>query len=698
MFYWHTMQVCFKRFGLSTIDYDASLPIKKRRFLVVQSPPSPSKDISSFHPDGKLLKTKRPSPSKDISSFHPDGNLLKTERASPSKDISSFHPDGNLLKTEQASPSKDTSSLHPDGNLLKTELPSPPNDASSVHPDDNVMKTEQPSLFVTTISSSSVVTSYGLSNKNQDFVFDENKGKSDTDSCYVDMVQSDIRMPKVEFQEPSLGGRACSNDYVEYEDKSLVTEEEHTVHASPESRVGLKLSSTSLDSDPLAGNKEEEIDVNKPEEKCSSPISQVEGGAGVLVDLKAHMDQILVPQKSDLNFLKQNSVEPVLLDLSLNKEGSSTHRVKGNVGSDYDGSLLHSKRENWDLNTSMESWEGCISDAPVVQVSATQTNTAIETHSCSSEMVESDGTCGKQTLLDSERKGNSINSCTPSKDRLHLCINSSYLKPMLEEDPYISEYESDGNWDITEAADDDDNNIEEDYEDGEVRETMLESEVAVHVCEKKEIESLDYTDCDDKKINSVGWPDHECFTLGHLEQETKLENLDVRSEDNVRTTTKSKLELKMMSRKSEEENEDICVKELHAVENTTNEDVNSTAGRSQLSQCDQRDTFEGEVTADKISDRIEELIPTVSQVEMENAIAVDVVQNKDLTLPVSSDDLKDINGGTRNSRIISLNRTTADSTPCKAKTSFVRSVLSRTDREFEPSMATEGANVQPQER
>ncbi|XP_023535366.1 uncharacterized protein LOC111796821 [Cucurbita pepo subsp. pepo] len=613
-------EVGFKRIGLSATDYGASLPIKKRRFPVVQSPPSPSKDISSFHPDGNLMKIEQPSPPKD----------------------ELFHIDANLTS-------------------------------------------ERPSLSVTIVSSSSAVTSSGLSNKNQDCISNENKGESGTDSCYADVVQSDSGMPVVKFQESSLGGHVSLNGYVECEDKSLVTEK-HTVHASPEICGGLKLSSTSLNSDPHAGNKEEEIDV------------KVEGGAEVPVGLKEDVKPKLVPEKSDMNFLKQNTKEHVLLDLSLNKQESGTHCVKGNAGSDYDGSLLHSNRENWDLNTSMDSWESCTSDAPVGQISSTQTNTAAETNVCSSEMVESDNPCVKQTFLDGEHKGNSINECVPSNDHLHLSLNLSYPKPMLEEDPYLSEYESDGNWDIAESVDDDDNNIEEDYEDGEVRETMPETEVEVHMCEKRGIETFDHADCDDKKINSVGLPNREGFTLGSLEQETEPENLNVRSEDDVHTTT--------ISKSFEQENEGRCVEEVHAVDNTSIEDVNrpvKAAGRNQLSQYDERDNFEDQDTADKAIDGIQELIPAVSQGEVESAIAVDIVQNKDLILPsvkesVSSDDVKDIYSGTKNSRIINLNRGSADSTPCKEKSGFVRSVLSRTDREFVPSMALEGANVQPQER
>ena len=71
----------------------------------------------------------------------------------------------------------------------------------------------------------------------------------------------------------------------------------------------------------------------------------------VSVGFKEHMNLKLIPEKSDLNFLKHNSLEPVLLDVSLNKQGSNTHCT---VGFDYDGSLQQSIRENWDLNTSME--------------------------------------------------------------------------------------------------------------------------------------------------------------------------------------------------------------------------------------------------------------------------------------------------------------------------------------------------------
>ncbi|KAG6578733.1 hypothetical protein SDJN03_23181, partial [Cucurbita argyrosperma subsp. sororia] len=336
-------EVGFKRIGFSVSDSDANLPIKKRRFPTVHFSPSPSEGISSFHPDGNLLKIERPSPPKKVSSFNPDENSLKVE---------------------------------------------------------------QPSLSVTIVSSSSADTCYGLSNRNQDCVSNENKRKSDTHSCYVDMVQNDIGMPGVEFPGPGLGG---------HEDKSLVTEK-HSVHRSPEIYGGLKLSSTGVDSDPLGSNKEEEIDVKMPEEKCGSSICQVEGGA--------------------------------------------------------------------EASEKLVSYQSC------------------------------------------EHKGNSIKAFIPSKEHLHLRINSSSPKPTLEEDPYVSEYESDGNWNIAEVEDDDDdNNIEEDYEDGEVRESMRKE---VHACEKREIEPLDHADCDDKKINSAGLPGHECFTLGPLEQETKPENRTLR--------------------------------------------------------------------------------------------------------------------------------------------------------------------------
>ncbi|XP_022992794.1 uncharacterized protein LOC111489021 isoform X2 [Cucurbita maxima] len=183
-------EVGYKRIGFSVSDYDANLPIKKRRFPVVQISPSPS-----------------PSPSEGISSFHPDGNLLKIERPFPPKKVSSFNPDENSLEVEQSS------------------------------------------LPVTIVSRSSADTCYGLSNRNQDCVSNENKRKSDTQSCYVDIVQNDIGMPGVEFPGPGLGGHA-----VEYEDKSLVTEK-HSVHQSPEIYGGLKLPSTGVDLDPLGSNK-----------------------------------------------------------------------------------------------------------------------------------------------------------------------------------------------------------------------------------------------------------------------------------------------------------------------------------------------------------------------------------------------------------------------------------------------------------
>ncbi|XP_022133555.1 uncharacterized protein LOC111006113 isoform X2 [Momordica charantia] len=838
-----TEEVGFKHTVMSASDYNVIVPIKKRRFTIVQSSPS--------------------SPHKELSSLSLDDNLVKVAEPGISDGI--------------------------------------------------------------TVSSSVTITTSELSEKKEISFSEESERK--VDLCNSNRVQSNIEPSGVRFQEDD----ACFNHQVE--NKAMnVENEKHALHLLEKPELKLPTSDPNSKLGLCANKKRVGID-RKELEKCKSLTSLVKTEAELSVGLNERLVPDLVVKGSDRKWQKQNNLEPVSLNLSLSKQGSYTQCLTSNVGSDYDGSLQQSNRGNWDLNTSMESWEGCASDDPSVQVPVVQTNTIVTTHRCSTEMVRADISSGKPTPLDQsdylhlslnssdlrpvtkqeqissvkldfrstdsslsspgnmqfddlnvalkvvkaepfvkgselESKSNEVkglglsgdalmngelddqcnlelpkasnicspmnivkaksfksepvyeskkealemlggrlnliskqvlpdvdNSCpiavpvvaemseaarnpscstylatdgdmlnhselpTPTKGNLNECggglVNSektditkdpglgdssiSIAKPfnaedenqnnpkwcllklsneqcsglqggeessvsdeekislsadILEEYPYSSEYESDGKQDVDGAMAEVHNDIEEDYEDGEVREPLLKTQVESSVCVKREVENFDHGDFSkDKKINSVGLPGTDFSTLISVKQENKLESHDVRQEDKFHSVT--------TNQSSEQEKDEASyLKEILVEENASNKVIKAT-GRRQLFHCEERDALEDQNSSDKATDGIEEPIVTVSQGDAENVKTVDFVRNNDPVLPnvkepVNNDDATDdfIHG----SRHINPCHGSTSSSPSKTRSNSLRSVLTRTDREQILDVALEGGKLQPQGR
>ncbi|XP_038890343.1 uncharacterized protein LOC120079942 isoform X2 [Benincasa hispida] len=879
---------------------------------------------------------------------------------------------------------------------------SPPKEISSLPPvDDNMVKVEEPCVSDSpTVSNSSTITTSEFSEKKKISFSEDGNWKSDL--CNVNMVQSSIGPSRVEFKKND----DCFTGSVGNKETCLVNENRMlALQEKPE----LKLPSSDPDSNPGVCAEKKSDEIHRKElDKCNSSTSVVKKE----VELSLSLKERLVP----VSVLEGNNLGPVVLNLSLSKQGSHTQCLTGNVGSDNDGSLQQSNRENWDLNTSMEFWEGCASDDPPVHVPVVQTNTTVATDRCSTEMVKTDTLFGKLThpldhsdhlhlslcssdhrhvmsqeqssfiKLDFRKSSPSLsspgrskqfddlngtlkvvksepfaegsklesksdevnvpgvsdnavvkrgflqlpsasdiyksmnivksksiksesiyqskqealktlggrldlvekqvlsdvdNSCavpmsfvaemsevagnpscttdliidkdmsnhselqTPSKEHIstimhqggsHGCCgelvksevtdisedtgskdssspitkpiaiplaemsktaknpsctndmivdkdvpnhselqtptrgplnrkvhqgdgcdgglvnsemtdlskdtcskdsNSSVIKPfivedqnennpqwhplehrnkqcsslhgceecsvsdeekislsadLLEEDPYSSEYESDGKQDVNEAMDAVDNVIEEDYEDGEVREPILMTQVESSICETREVKIFDHGDC------SNGLPGSDCSSLVSVKQEDKSEILDVKREDILHFVT------------SNQSSEQEHLKELLVEDNTSKVSLNKAnkaikaTGPRQLFHCEKIFALEDQkISSERATTGIEESIATVSQSDAENVKTVDFVQNEDLALPnvkepLNNDDVTDdFTRGNRHSQIVNPCQASTSS-PTKTRPSLVRSVLTQTDRELIPDMAHDGEKLQPQGR
>lgn len=289
---------------------------------------------------------------------------------------------------------------------------------SSLPPlDDNIVKVGEPCFSdgQTVLNSSTIPTSK-FSAKEK--VYFSEEGKRNSKLCNAIMVQSNIEPTRVEFQEDGI----CLTGSRE---NKVAAHENHVLDLLENS--GLMLPPSAPNSNPglCAEKKNDEID-RRELDRCNFVTSIVNKEAELSVGLKEHLVPGSVLEGSDWKCQKQNSSEPVLLNLSLSKQGSHTQCLTDNVGSNYDGSLQHSNRKKWDLNTSMEFWEDSSSDDPPVQVPVVQTNTIVTTHSCSTEMVKTDIPFGKLTPLD-------------HSSHLHLSFSSSDVRDVTshEQSPVV---------------------------------------------------------------------------------------------------------------------------------------------------------------------------------------------------------------------------------------------------------------------
>ncbi|XP_065626294.1 uncharacterized protein LOC112015838 [Quercus suber] len=325
--------------------------------------------------------------------------------------------------------------------FLLYRSPSPPPEEPSALPAENdSLKQEQssPSQGLA-MSNASVVTSSGISDANNKPVSEEYKGRSDVMS--VTVAQSNPNYSTVKVEEPSKS-HSGSLDDMESKDKlvtaeksaSLVTLGKSKLQSSPSEALALKLG-------------KELYSKEKAEGKCKAEIPIVAGNTDLTLGLKEHVFPALTGHNHNVRGQNQDSLEPGSLNLSLSKGNNSIQCKKDEVESK-NGAQQCGNRANWDLNTTMDAWEGSASEAAAVgQVSAGGFNTTDGTHDIKPLLCPT-GTIGtvipskQKSLVASENIAKLTSSKLPSQqlrffgvDNLRLGLGPSSLPQQVSPEP-----------------------------------------------------------------------------------------------------------------------------------------------------------------------------------------------------------------------------------------------------------------------
>lgn len=300
--------------------------------------------------------------------------------------------------------------------------PSPVSDEpSSIQPENYAEQKEQssPSQGPAISNASVATTSSGLADANKKPISEECKANSDVTN--VTVVQKDPNYSRVKLEEQSL-----------------------TIHSACQVTLG----KTELQ---LAPN-EEALALNVGKEMCSK--EKVEGkrkaeiptrNTELSLGIKEHLVPALAGESSNGNVQNQDSLGPVYLNLSLSKGNGSTQCKSDDVKLN-NSEQRCANRANWDLNTTMDAWEGSVSDAAAGKISADRFNTTDGTQDikpliCSTGMIGAVVTSEKQSLVESARGANFTISSEPScqqyksDDSLRLGLSPSFHQLKVSPDP-----------------------------------------------------------------------------------------------------------------------------------------------------------------------------------------------------------------------------------------------------------------------
>ncbi|KAF7811433.1 uncharacterized protein G2W53_032409 [Senna tora] len=335
----------------------ADIPIKKRRFPLI-------------HPSSTL--------SEESSSLTVETELLQKEQST-----SQGHTVLNSSAAGAPIKKRRFPFIQAFSSPLKESCPLPEkNDAS-------LKELSSDSLGSTLSTSSSV-----LFDTNRNPAFEQRKASSDvTDAT---MVQRNSNYPRPKLEEPGLATHTSTMDFGSKE--RLIS------NGSYEEKLGSQMVNENLElllaaKESLALNIGADISNKNVEEKCKQKSPAALESANLSLGLKHHLFPAVGSLGIDEAFRKTEKEESVSLKLSLSKEGSSKS---------FNGDTK-TNRASWDLNTTMDAWEGSGNDASSGKTSnhgLKVVGSALnEKHSmCSTGMGPIDGASLKLTLAESQNK------------------------------------------------------------------------------------------------------------------------------------------------------------------------------------------------------------------------------------------------------------------------------------------------------
>eukprot|EP00257_Ricinus_communis_P019397 XP_015578382.1 uncharacterized protein LOC8264176 [Ricinus communis] len=438
----------------------AGVPVKKRRFIWPASPTPEEQQQSLLQnsENNSLEKQEHGSPSPESelaagSSCLSDANknIYQEENKRNSDNIVSSNSNHELrFRVEEPSQSQESDSLakldddeklstaEKSANILTGVKPlggvpmkkrrffrpssPPPEDQSSLH-----------------VGKSSLQKAHGNLSKES--------ALSDAGVAVGSVLSEDDKISLPEDDKRSSDNTVQSNavDYsrVKIEEARHITQSNAKVEKlmAVEKSVNIMVKSTETELN-VAPNKSPSVHVSRKilnqqvEGRCKQ-ISSVSGNPELSLGLKEPQLSAFEDQCNDASSWNQGNVEPVSLNLSLSNSERNSQLELDDVQSNTDSSKIFADRSNWDLNTTMDTWEASVGEEAAGQVTAGGSKKVGVTHDIkplmSTGMVGASIASEKQLFKESEsrtsfaRASSQSVETSNSEDRLHLRLSPSFL-------------------------------------------------------------------------------------------------------------------------------------------------------------------------------------------------------------------------------------------------------------------------------
>ncbi|XP_061997854.1 uncharacterized protein LOC133715383 [Rosa rugosa] len=275
------------------------------------------------------------------------------------------------------------------------------------------------------------------------------------------------------------------------------------------------------------------------------------------------------------------------------------------------------------------------------------------------------------------------------------------------EDSYGTDYESDGNHAIDTAIETKEGGKDDDYEDGEVRDLLLDTAVQDElISESREVENANHDDFDNGRTECVGPVDIVHHTSFHVEaKDNKTDNLAGTSNNDHEES--ADIDLNIESDKGCDN--DVCLQEASFVEKltcsegmkgsistVTIEPLNDQSGKRDSQKCQDAELSSEQVTIGSQGTAV----ASAQDTEL-NVNKTEPVLTSDSTLSKTSGSgdnaTKDTSNGGQRSRIITLPRS-LNGSPTRSRSIPDQPFPSRAGREILPAVTPDDNKLHPRGR
>ncbi|XP_022745515.1 uncharacterized protein LOC111295934 isoform X3 [Durio zibethinus] len=337
-------------------EYSAGIPIKKRRFPFILSPSQSSEYTASLptenEPEQKGFS--RPLQGSTISN---DSVVATSSNTSGVEGSLYTGGAAGSLNVSGVAVSLNAGSVGASSNASCVAVIST---ASSVTTGYNASSAVETSNASSAAASFPNVTSIAANVSSFSDACEKSiceKGKRSSDDANGSMVQGNSNLLMVKLEEQSFADHSRSLADIDNKGKLVATGESYNIPR--------KIANSELD---LVGNDSLTLNIGKDihsqqniDAMCRSQLSTVSGNPGLALGLRECLSA-MTSGNNEHGFQNQEKAEPVSLNLSLIKGECSTQLSIADVLPNINGANILTDRTNWDLNTTMDSWEGTASD------------------------------------------------------------------------------------------------------------------------------------------------------------------------------------------------------------------------------------------------------------------------------------------------------------------------------------------------